>query len=263
MDLITSRTNPTLRLVRSLYGRRSARRREGLFAAEGQRTVQTLVDQGCTLTHLLIDASRANDVSTELTVAAQTADARVLHVDTELFLEMSDVETPQSLIGIFEVPTPDVPESPRVVVALDGIQDPGNLGSILRTCRAAGVDLVLLPKGVVDPYSPKVIRATAGQFTSLPLVALTSPSEMAEIAPDLQERVVIADSNLGVAHTRFDWTEPFVLVLGSEGAGPGEEWKALATDYVHIRMSHDVESLNVGAAAAVLLFEAQRQIHPG
>ena len=211
------------------------------------------------MSHLLIDADRAHDVSPDLTAAARAADARVLHVAGDIFRELSDVQTPQPLIGVFRIPEPDLPPAPSVVVALDGIQDPGNLGSILRTCRAARVDVVLLTRGVVDPYGPKVVRATAGQLARLRLVELDRPSDLAELFPRLRERVVIADSGRGVAHSSFDWTSPFVLVLGSEGAGPSAEWKALCTDYVHIPTSANVESLNVGAAAAVLLFEAQRQ----
>lgn len=259
IDTVTSRTNPTVRLVRSLYQRRATRYRERLFVVEGLRTIESLIAHGCQLTRLLADADRINDVPTSFLEAADAADATLLAVDSGLFAELSDVEAAQPLIGVFEMPDATVPEAPHSVVTLDGIQDPGNLGSILRTCQAAGVDAVLMSRGTVDPYSPKVVRATAGQFAALPLIPISSPESLA--SPDFRgfpRRIVLADSAGAVSHTDFDWAESFVLVLGNEAAGPGTEWTDAATDRVRISMAAGVESLNVAAAAAVLLFEARR-----
>jgi TrmH family RNA methyltransferase len=259
MDHVTSPANPTLRLVRSLYAKRSTRRREGLFVAEGLRTLSTLLGHGCLLRYLLIDDDARDAVPSDFVDAARQADAHILAIEADLFRDISDVETPQPVIGVFAIPEPKMPAKPSVVVALDGVQDPGNIGSILRTCRAANVEAVLLSKGVVDPYSPKVVRATAGQLASLPILDRAGPDSL-HSAPD---RIVVADSRRGEAYSAFDWTLPFVLVLGSEASGPGPDWQSAATDFVHISMNPEVESLNVAAAAAVLLFEAQRQIQAG
>ena len=259
IDTVTSRTNPTVRLVRSLYERRSARTRAGLFVAEGLRTLQTLVAHGCLMTHLLVDAGRLDETPLDLIEAAQAADARLLAVESAIFTQISDVESAQPVIGVFKIPNHPPPQAPTAVVVLDGIQDPGNLGSILRTCRAARVDAVLLMKGSADPYSPKVVRATAGQFTALPLLRL--PSVEALKTSDFTgfpAQILIADSAGGQPHTAIDWSSPFVLVLGNEAAGPSRAWDAYAAGRVRIAIAPEVESLNVAAAAAVLLFEARR-----
>lgn len=258
IDAVTSRTNPTVRLVRSLYQRRATRYRERQFVVEGLRTIESLLGHGCRLSRLLIDAQRLDEVPEQLLDAARNADATLLAVDPALFAELSDVETSQPVIGVFEMPDSTAPERPHAVITLDGIQDPGNLGSILRTCRAAGVDAVLMSRGTVDPYGPKVVRATAGQFAALPIIPISSPDSLK--TPEFSGfpgRLVLADSGRGIPYRQFDWSEPYILVLGNEAAGPGSEWTEAATDSVRIEMAPGVESLNVAAAAAVLLFEAR------
>ena len=259
MDVITSRTNPTVRLVRSLLTRRAVRYRERIFVAEGLLAVTSLIENGNRLETLLVDADRQADVPSHLLDTAERPNARSLLVSSEIFGYLSDVETPQPVIGVFAMPELVIPRSPRILVALDGVQDPGNLGSILRTCRAAGVDGVVLSSGTVDPYNPKVVRSTAGQFGDLPVLPVSNVDQIWSEHRSVPERVVIADHNAETLYTEFDWTTPFVLVLGSESAGVGDEWQARATDRVRIDMEAGVESLNVAAAAAVLLFEARRQ----
>jgi TrmH family RNA methyltransferase len=242
-----------------LYERRAARYREGLFVAEGVRTVSTLITHGCRLHRLLVDAGRIDDVPLPLFDAANAVDTRLLAVETGIFRELSDVEAAQAVIGVFAIPAHPAPASPEIVVVLDGIQDPGNLGSILRSCRAARVDAVLLAKGTVDPYSPKVVRGTAGEFAALPVLSLDSPEALrsGDFA-GFPGRIVVAGSGAGRRHTEYDWSTPFILVLGSEAAGPRAKWSEFDVDRVRIALDPSVESLNVAAAAAVLLFEARR-----
>lgn len=259
MDAITSRTNPTVRLVRSLLTRRAVRYRERLFVAEGLLAVTSLVENGNRLETLLIDAERRAEVPAYLLEIADRTDARSLLVSSEIFEYLSDVETPQPVIGVFVMPELVIPRSPRILVALDGVQDPGNLGSILRTCRAAGVDGIVLSSGTADPYNPKVVRSTAGQFGDLPVLPVSNVDQIWTEHRSIPEQIVVADQAAGSRHTDLDWTAPFVLVLGSESTGVGNEWRANATDQVRIDMEPGVESLNVAAAAAVLLFEARRQ----
>ncbi|CAN5577142.1 RNA methyltransferase [soil metagenome] len=259
MDVITSRTNPTVRLVRSLTTRRAVRYRERLFVAEGLRAVTSLLDHGSQLPILLIDADRHDEVPETLLAAADAAEARMMNVSSDVFQYLSDVEAPQPVIGVFSMARQEIPPSPRVVVALDGIQDPGNLGSILRTCRAAGVDAILMLRGTVDPYNPKVVRATAGLFGDIPMIPVSTIDQMVSEFPELPGRIVVADSTADTFHTDFDWRVPFVLVLGGEASGVSQNWHASNAHGVRIDMEPGVESLNVSAAAAILLFEARRQ----
>lgn len=259
LDEITSRTNRTVRLVRSLYERRSVRHRERLFVAEGLRTVATLIEQGCPLKTLLIDSDRRDDIPSELVDAAVDRDATTLLVAHDVFSGLADVETPQAIIGVFGVQEPRIPDAPSFVVALDGIQDPGNLGSIFRTCVASGVEAALLLPGTVDVYNPKVVRSTAGFFSKLPMMWATSTTALNVGGAKLPERVVVADSAATTSYTAFDWKPPFVLVIGGEASGVRHDWSKVATDRVRIEMAGGVESLNVAAAAAVLMFEARRQ----
>ncbi len=129
---------------------------------------------------MLIDADRQGDLPGRFFQAAEEADAHILAVDPALFKELSDVEAAQPVIGVFAFPEHEMPASPSVVVAFDGIQDPGNVGSIIRTCNAAAVDAVLIMKGTADPYGPKVVRATAGQIAALNIVHLSSPAALSD-----------------------------------------------------------------------------------
>ena len=265
MDNITSRTNPTVRLLHSLARRRTVRRREGLFVAEGQRAIAGLLGDGYSPVIVLIDADRAAEIPQPLIEQLQAADARINLVEPSIFTYLSDVTSPQPLIAAFNMRDIELPGDLSQVVAIDGIQDPGNLGTILRTCRAAGVELAGLLPGTADLYNPKVVRATAGQLGSLAVVQTTGLDVLidAQIARGIEPRIVIAEAGANTCHTSFDWTEPFVLVLGNEAAGPRSETVALATHRVRIDMAAGSESLNVGAAAAVLLFEARRQRQNG
>ena len=259
METITSRTNPTVRLVRLLLARRAARYRERAFVAEGVRTITTLVERGLKPRALLLDAARLVELPEGLTAAVEAEGGRVLSIASPLFRELSDVEEPQPALAVFEMPDLPLPDQPEALLALDGIQDPGNLGSILRSAAASGIDGVLLLPGTVDRFGPKVVRATAGLIGSLPV--LTAGEAMSYVHQWHADggRVILADGAAPTAYTECDWTQPFILVLGSEASGASAAVRQLATEAVKIPMERDVESINVAAAAAVLLFEARRQ----
>lgn len=259
LETITSRTNPTVRLVRLLQERRAARYRERSFVAEGLRTITTLVERGVPARALLIDQARLDELPAGLREAVEAQGGRVLALVPGLFRELSDVEEPQPALAVFRMPDRPMPEEPRALLALDGIQDPGNLGSILRSAAASGVDGVLLLPGTVDRFSPKVVRATAGLIGSLPVLTARDAVRYVNDWRIKGGRAILADGSAPTAYTECDWTQPFLLVLGSEASGATTEMRALATETVSIPMEPGVESLNVAAAAAVLLFEARRQ----
>ena len=150
-----------------------------------------------------------------------------------------------------------MPVAGRLLLAVDQLQDPGNLGTILRSAEAAGVDHVLLLKGTVDPYSPKVVRSGMGAHFRLPIANPVTWEEISVFAGNYLLR--IADADAKRPYFAEDWTRPSILVIGNEGIGVSKEGKALAQSHVTIPMSAGVESLNAAIAASVILFEARRQ----
>jgi TrmH family RNA methyltransferase len=164
---------------------------------------------------------------------------------------------------------PGAPPPPHFVLALDRLQDPGNLGTLMRTALAAGVEELWLAEGA-DPYQPKVLRASAGAALALPLRRFEG-SELAErlaVAAGRGLQLVAAlppagDGPLPRPYWEINWTLPTVLLLGNEGAGLAPELEALASERVTIPHSGKVESLNVAVAAAPLLLERWRQRSAG
>jgi len=174
----------------------------------------------------------------------------------------SDAQTPQGVIAVAGKPPAEaasflLAEPGALVVAVDGVQDPGNLGAIIRSADAAGATGVVLGRGTVDLYNPKTLRATMGSLFHLPVVEGDLPQLLPQLMPDRAQ--IIAASPYGEESCYdVDFTRPTWLVVGSEGSGISPAVGALARN-VRIPMPGRAESLNVAMAATVLLFEAVRQ----
>ncbi len=244
--MITSTQNPRVKQVRLLQAQARARRKEGRIVLEGQRLVGDALAQGqlpdfvfYTEPHLLPEP---------LPEAEQVSEQVMRH--------MSDTQQPQGLIAVFPMPERDLPEAPTRVLILDAIRDPGNLGTILRAAAAAGVEAVLLSSDCVDAYNPKVLRAAMGAHFRLSLGSLPW-AEIRAYCADLA--VYLADSGGEKSYDRVDWRAPWALIIGSEAHGAGAEAQDLAGQRISIPMAAGSELLNAAMAAAVILFEAQRQ----
>jgi TrmH family RNA methyltransferase len=146
----------------------------------------------------------------------------------------------------------------RLLLVLDGLQDPGNLGTIVRSAVGSGVVGTLAVRGGADPFGPKAVRAAAGALFRLP-VARPGDAELAEALRG--RRVWLAEAGRGERYDRVDWRGPGALVIGSEAGGASPRLRDLATGRVSIPLSGELESLNAGVAASILLFEAARQLN--
>jgi TrmH family RNA methyltransferase len=168
----------------------------------------------------------------------------------------SGTETPQGLLAVVPIPDLPRPERPTLTLILDRLRDPGNLGTLLRTALAAGVDHVLVAPGTVDATNPKAVRAAMGAHFHLPLAATRWNKIPKAVAGS---RVYLAAVEGGTPYTEVDWIEPVALIVGGEAAGAGPQAHALADAQVAIPLAGEVESLNAAVAAAVILFEVVRQ----
>ncbi|MCZ7571500.1 MAG: RNA methyltransferase [Ardenticatenaceae bacterium] len=170
---------------------------------------------------------------------------------------LTETVTPQGVVAVIPVPALPWPPRPTLVLVCDAVRDPGNLGTLLRAAAGAGVDGVLLPKGNVDVWSAKVLRAGMGAHFRLPLRAHCGWGAVARQVEGLIVRLAEAAGDL--AYDRVDWTEPSALVVGGEAAGASREAAQLAAETIAIPLANDVESLNAAMAGSIILFEAQRQ----
>ena len=255
-EIVTSAANPTIKLARSLH-RRRMRYRERALLIEGRRAIDTAVEHGARVRALLLDASRAYEqpLLSHLMDAAE----RVVQVDGALFLEIAYTENPQPVIAITSMPQSSPPVDCSLVLALDGVRDPGNVGTLIRSAVAAGIDAVALLPGTVDPTNLKVVRSSAGAIYAIPLVPVEDIGQIIERLFRNQTQVIIAEASSDVSYDSVDWRVPSILVVGNEGAGVGETTRTFATAEVAIPMAQGIESLNAAVSGSILLFEATRQ----
>jgi TrmH family RNA methyltransferase len=248
--MITSLQNDRVKLAYGLQTGAKSRRKTGKIVLEGMRLIRDAVEAGYLPDFVLYDPEAA-DVSA-LDVPAEA----LLDATPEVIRHISATEQPQGVVAVFPMPTPSLPRSPRRVLILDALRDPGNLGTILRTAAAAGVEVVLLAPGCVDPYNDKALRAGMGAHFRVPVI----PQSWEKITATCDGLVVyLADMSGKIAYNAADWSAGWALIVGSEAHGASEQAAALAHQRVYIPMAAATESLNAAAAAAIILFEAARQ----
>jgi TrmH family RNA methyltransferase len=248
------------RLLRSLAERKH-REAEGLFVAEGVRAVEDLAVSGLPL-RLAVASSSLGDTprgaALRRTLEAQGVALRDTG-DREL-RDLAGTEHPQGVVAVAGIPRHgldalDLSREPAVVLVLDAVQDPGNFGTLVRTAEALGAAGVIALPGTVDPWNPKSVRAAMGSSFRLPIV----PAEWDAAAPWLAERgMAIIAAVVGADPLPSPPPARAALVLGNEGAGVGEATLAHADVHAGIPLRGRADSLNVGAAGAILLHELLR-----
>lgn len=247
--MITSLANPRVKAARALH-RRRVREREGKILLEGARLVHDAFQAGVAFEALFYTSDQAAHIPEALR-------SRAWLVSEEVMQALSDTVTPQGIVAVAERPKLAWPASATLLLIADNVRDPGNLGTLLRAAAGAGVEGVLLPKGTVDVWSPKVLRAGMGAHFRLPVRAGLTWEEIAQAVNGLT--VYVADARGAVRYFDVDWTAPTVLIVGGETEGIGEAARALAQTAVAIPLVREVESLNAAMAGTVILFEARRQ----
>ncbi|MGH2559848.1 MAG: TrmH family RNA methyltransferase [Thermomicrobiales bacterium] len=235
--------------------RRSVREAERAFIVEGMRAVEDAVQTGAVPRYVFL---RDGDSAAASVIRRHQIVAGVHVVDSKLFDGLSDTLSPQGVLAVFGMPALNVeqPAAPLVLV-LDRLRDPGNMGTLLRTAAAAGVTLVTLTSETVDPYNPKVVRAAMGAHFRVPIQAWND--NLQRIVLQACPVRLVADASAPTVYDTVDWLGGTALIIGSEAHGVSFEITALATDRVSIPRSAMVESLNAAVAGGVLLFEAARQ----
>jgi len=170
---------------------------------------------------------------------------------------ISETESPQGILAVLKFSQLPIPESPNLILIPDQIRDPGNLGTLLRSALATGVQAVLLPPETTDAFAPKVLRSGMGAHFKLPIQEM-SWEEISQVVKLAGLNVLIADMN-GESCWETDLRKPMALIIGSEAEGASESARKLSNGKISIPMSGDIESLNAGVAGSVLMFEVLRQ----
>lgn len=252
--MIISTQNPKAKRIRRLLNNRRFRHREGAYVVEGSRWLAEIAASGVRPELVLATASWLGAAGNRDLV--EKLPEPVAESSEEVMAWASDAEAPPGVLLVVPMEPRPLPPNPTLLLIIDGMQNPGNLGAVLRTAAAAGADGVLLAPGCVDAYNPKVVRGGMGAHLRLPIVAASWP-EIEPLAAPLTTWLAAADGE--THYDKVDWRRPSALIIGSEAAGAGPEATALAAGGLSIPMHKDTESLNAAAAAAIILFEAARQ----
>ena len=254
--MITSTANEKVKYVRSLYKRR-IRYRERQFVIEGVRLVEEAFRAGI-MPALLFYSEGVDSIpgGKELLGEMQEVGTPTFAVSERVMRTLADTVSPQGILAVLPFVELDPPPSLSLALVVDRLRDPGNLGAILRSANAAGVDQVILTPKTVDPYNPKVVRGAMGAHFRLPIKVLNWP-EIAEALSGAQ--ILLADVRGDQVYHKLDWIRPSALIIGGEAHGVSREARELAAATTTIPMSGGAESLNAAVAASVILFEAARQ----
>lgn len=282
MEVISSRNNPIVKEVRSLKEKKY-RDKRGLFFIEGLRFAEEAFKSGAYVTALLLsDRIMGSPAAEKLLSEAKEKETKICWVKDGLFNELSDTETPQgimavvrnrsySLEDIFMGKNASESEASvngnanetigdnTVIVILDSVQDPGNMGTIIRTADAAGINGIIASKGCVDPYNPKVLRSTMGSIFHVPLCHGIDMGDALRMAKAKGMKIFASHLEGKIYHFEADFKGSLAIVIGNEASGISRDAFLAADVLVKIPMLGKAESLNASVAAGILMYEAVRQ----
>lgn len=253
-------TKADAKLVHALKSRRG-RDKHGLFLAEGIRVVEDLLASAIDLQFALVSTTLGDTARGRMLIAALRDATMVKEVTERELNDIGETESPQGVLAVArirETPLNDVQlGSASVVLVLDAVQDPGNLGTLIRSADAFGASAVVALPGTADYWSSKVIRSTVGAAFRIPLVSAREDEVWGWLA---QNSVAICGADMaGKPIESINLTGRVAVVVGNEGAGLREQTRAQLTEFVSIPMRGHAESLNVAVAAGILLYEFSRR----
>ena len=254
MDIISSKTNAAVRILRELLHDKKSRDERGMFAAEGDHLCGELTSTDHEIELFAYTEASARKYPETVNKLLERAHRAIVITDA-LSEYISDTKTPQGLFAAAEKRTEQLPENARKIVALDGVQDPGNVGTMIRTAEAFGIDGAVLLSGCADVYSPKTLRAAMGSAFRLPFVNCV-PSGLSRLLSGFTVYGAMLD-NTAKRLGEVKFPEKTAIIIGSEGRGISPEVAELCSEKIYIPIN-GAESLNAAAAAAVLLWELSK-----
>jgi TrmH family RNA methyltransferase len=248
-NIITSRDNAKLKLARAVRDGREA----GLVFVEGVRLVDEAVRSSVEMTHIF--------VSTDHDLQRRFAESIELHfVEPKIFRSIADTENPQGLIALVRRPSGTLEEvATGVTVLLHRVNNPSNLGAVVRTAEAAGVSGLITTTGSADAFSPKALRASMGSAFRLPIIEGIHFDDAITWARERGLVSTAADISGKLSYLDLDWTVSRLVVFGSEAHGLDDRELASIDEKILIPMENEVESLNLAVSSGIILFEAKRQ----
>lgn len=251
MKYIESAKNPKVKLWKKLLSKKE-RDKTGRFIIEGFHLVEEALKEGDLVQEVILSQDA------ELPASFELQGIEVIYAANDVLKAISDTETPQGIAAVCEqrnVTLEDI--NPEMLLLIDAVQDPGNIGTMIRTADAAGIDAVILGEGCADPYNPKVIRSTQGSLFHMPVLK----GKLEDIIDRLKSRdIPVFGTALenSVPFENVKKTRSFALLVGNEGQGVDKALLSKTTQNLYIPIYGKSESLNVGIAAGILLYHLRK-----
>lgn len=259
--MITSSSNPRIKQVIQWQTKAKERRRDNVFLVEGFKMYEEAPEEDIREVYLSEDALEKAQNQPEIKRKLEKTGYEI--VTGDIFRKMSDTQTPQGILCVVKRPQYRLEEllagEKPLLVVLENLQDPGNLGTIVRTGEGAGITGVIMSAQTVDIYNPKTIRATMGSIYRVPFIYVESIPEIVDILRKKGIHTYAAHLNGKNYYDSFSFKEGTAFLIGNEGNGLTDELADAADAYLKIPMEGKVESLNAAIATSLLMYEAHRQ----
>ncbi|MBC8425858.1 RNA methyltransferase [bacterium] len=260
-DPITSLQNPRVKRLVKLRERRH-REREGVVLLDEARVIRRALDAGADFGEVYVRTGATGAAGADLAAALRDAGAELVELAPHVMAKAAYRDDPDGVLALCAPPATGLDAlslpADALVVVLENVEKPGNLGAVVRTASGAGVDAVLASGAGADPWNPNALRASTGAVFSVPL-ATASAAEIMDHLRRRSIRMVAADPEAGDSYAALDLTGPVAFVLGAEDAGLTAATRSAADVACRIPMRGAADSLNVSVSAAILVYEARRQ----
>lgn len=259
MQVITSKENPLIKQICKLKEKKY-RNEYGQYLVEGVKLVKEAIEEKADIKHIVINEEMKETGLIEKHLKNGLQTNEFIQVPNSIFKWISEVENPQGILAVIQKKSEKVQMdySQDIILALDDIQDPGNLGTIIRTADSIGLKQILLSKGTADPYNSKVIRSTMGAIFRVRLVECENFVQMLKACQENKYSILV--TSLDTKQSIYDLTlKRKVIVIGNEASGVSKKVLEIADQKVTIPMLGKTESLNASVATGVILYEYVRQ----
>ena len=261
--MLNSLQNPLVKYISRLYRPRFGKK-EGRFVIEGSLMVSEALQYNWPAEQIICTPAWQESSRGRLVQGlADAAGIELVQVSQEVFKKLSATETPQGVLAVLKRREKELDqlalENPTLIVLVDGLQDPGNVGTIIRSADAAGAQGVILLKGTADLYNQKTLRATMGSLFHIPVIEAESTGNVQRFAKTAGLQVIAGSPSAKQTIISCNLTAPVVIAVGSESGGCSEELLSICDHVVKIPMPGLAESLNAAVAVSIMLYEAVRQ----
>lgn len=259
MKQITSAQNPYIKSLIQLQEKAKARKQSGTFLIEGMREIELAIRGNYELETLLFVPEVINNLQI---FKSPNLQIELIEITKEVYQKLAYRDTTEGIIAVTKIKSTQLsdlklPKNPLIVV-MEAIEKPGNIGAMLRTCDAANVDAVIIANPKTDLYNPNTIRSSVGcLFTNQ--IAMASTEETIAFLHKNNIAFYSATLQNSISYHTQDYTQPTALVVGTEATGLSQPWRDQAKQNIIIPMQGEIDSMNVSVAAAILIFEAKRQ----